>query len=316
MLCRAPGKIVLWGEYAVLAGAPAVIMAVDRYASVDLQPRVEGWHLSSRGFLTPSIDKFTDEFAKAPVSAFAEAALQSLGHSRFVKPFSCVSDTSDFFAGAKLGIGSSAALCTATYTALARWLDQEPSFSAALDVHQQWQGGTGSGLDVAASWHGGVVRFERAHASAAPAVAPFELPQDMRWQVVWTGSSASTVAAVGRFSAWRSNNDTSVLDALASAAREATRQPSLSNLANYQQCLRDLDDTAHLKVFTPEHDQLGKIAAEFGLVYKPCGAGGGDIGTAFGNDPSAFEAFGKRVDETPFHTLSVEIAEHGIEVSD
>jgi mevalonate kinase len=30
---RAPGKVMLSGEYAVLDGAPALVMAVDRYAS-------------------------------------------------------------------------------------------------------------------------------------------------------------------------------------------------------------------------------------------------------------------------------------------
>ena len=31
---RAPGKLVALGEYAVLDGAPAVVLALDRYAEV------------------------------------------------------------------------------------------------------------------------------------------------------------------------------------------------------------------------------------------------------------------------------------------
>ena len=34
VVASAPGKIVLSGEYAVLAGAPAIVMAVDRRARV------------------------------------------------------------------------------------------------------------------------------------------------------------------------------------------------------------------------------------------------------------------------------------------
>ena len=32
---RAPGKIVLSGAYAVLAGAPAIVSAVSRYVTAD-----------------------------------------------------------------------------------------------------------------------------------------------------------------------------------------------------------------------------------------------------------------------------------------
>jgi len=35
-LASAPGKLVLLGEYAVLDGAPALVMAVERYCRVEL----------------------------------------------------------------------------------------------------------------------------------------------------------------------------------------------------------------------------------------------------------------------------------------
>ena len=44
----APGKIVLWGEYAVLEGAPAVTMAVSRYSKVDLATTQESWEFTSK----------------------------------------------------------------------------------------------------------------------------------------------------------------------------------------------------------------------------------------------------------------------------
>ena len=40
----APGKLVLSGEYAVLDGAPAVAMAIDRRAVVDVSRSQEPWH--------------------------------------------------------------------------------------------------------------------------------------------------------------------------------------------------------------------------------------------------------------------------------
>src|SRR5690606_27773541 len=39
LTARAPGKAVVLGEYAVLGGAPALVLAVDRYCSASIGPR-------------------------------------------------------------------------------------------------------------------------------------------------------------------------------------------------------------------------------------------------------------------------------------
>ena len=53
----APGKVVLWGEYAVLRGAPAMVMAVDREAICTIDLNQDGansaddrWQFESLGF--------------------------------------------------------------------------------------------------------------------------------------------------------------------------------------------------------------------------------------------------------------------------
>ncbi len=46
---RAPGKLVALGEYAVLDGAPALVLAIDRYAVATLEPSRDGdCHLRTR----------------------------------------------------------------------------------------------------------------------------------------------------------------------------------------------------------------------------------------------------------------------------
>jgi phosphomevalonate kinase len=39
---RAPGKLVALGEYAVLDGAPAVVLAIDRYVEASIEPSTDG----------------------------------------------------------------------------------------------------------------------------------------------------------------------------------------------------------------------------------------------------------------------------------
>ena len=47
----APGKVVLWGEYAVLAGAAAGVMALNTPATVAASRSTDdAWHFSSQGF--------------------------------------------------------------------------------------------------------------------------------------------------------------------------------------------------------------------------------------------------------------------------
>ena len=38
VFAEAPGKLVILGEYAVLTGAPALVLAVDRYCRAEIAP--------------------------------------------------------------------------------------------------------------------------------------------------------------------------------------------------------------------------------------------------------------------------------------
>ncbi|HUQ50718.1 MAG TPA: hypothetical protein VM692_00765, partial [Gammaproteobacteria bacterium] len=42
IVARAPGKVVALGEYAVLDGAPAVVLAVDRFVEVTIAASPDG----------------------------------------------------------------------------------------------------------------------------------------------------------------------------------------------------------------------------------------------------------------------------------
>lgn len=312
--CSAPGKIVLWGEYAVLDGAPACVMAVDRLAQVRLNPHGDAWHFTTAGFTSRPHQQTSAKLPTAAAAGFTRTICEYWGVKTLSKPFAMHSDSSDFFLAAeKLGLGSSAAICCATYAALAYVYDRPATLAEALAIHRIWQGGRGSGLDIACSWLGGTIRFASGEAtSTAPVAAD--------WLVVWVGNSTSTATNLGGFSAWRNTADVQPLTALGDASAALFHDFTTATLLHYVSCLERLDEVAKLNIFTAAHRTLVKLAAVCGLTYKPCGAGGGDVGIAFAlhDDASArkqaLQRFQDACTEHRFFPLDLGTTQHGIRV--
>ncbi len=317
----APGKVVLWGEYAVLAGAPAAVLAVNRRAEVLYAAAHNTWRFSSLGFHTPSVQWPGAAFCRAPAAQVAEAVLNGWGFTEYPAAFSLRSDSRAFYHqpaarqnAEKLGIGSSAAVCVATYHLLARQLQRTPDLDEAISIHRALQGGKGSGLDVAASWHGSI-RFRQTAGGAevAPLAAAGAVPlADLHWRVVWTGASSSTSQHISSFSRWRQSHPSGPLDQLCAASESLCNGLDMDRLAVYCERLQALDKAAALNIFTPAHQQLATIAHAEGLVYKPCGAGGGDVGMAFSNSARALAAFCAQASRQGMHILDLETADHGV----
>ena len=314
----APGKVVLFGEYAVLTGAPAAVMAVNAYASVEVsQSQDSNWHFSSAGFNCEPSRHAGNELPKDASAGFTATALEHWGYRSLkdsaLEPTQVRTDTAAFFhRGNKLGLGSSAAACTATYVALAQRLQRQATVREALDIHRNWQGGKGSGLDVASCWLGGVIRFQ----NAAAAVLPW--PQKLGWQVVWSGTSAATTDHIAHFDEWRRQADLKPLRRLSELSNDLCNTPNLTLLGAYQRALMDLDKAAELKIFSAEHEELVKIATAFGLVYKPCGAGGGDIGIAFADltqGTDVLEDFRMAATAAGFYCPKLETDQHGVRLA-
>ncbi len=315
---HAPGKIVLWGEYAVLAGAPARVMAVNRRAEVSLSVVSDSGHrFSSLGFLTPGVDLPGSNYVDTPVTALFNTICKQWGYADYPIPLALTMDTRAFFqagVNTKLGLGSSAALCVALYRAMSIALDREANLAEAIRIHNTFQNSRGSGVDVAASWHGGVIQCQQAADTlyVEPAGDNGKLP----WRAVFTGTSSSTPRHIHSFSHWRRQADTRPLTGLCQASEQLCKVVSMENLAAYTHALQVLDRAAELNIFTPPHRQLATIARDLGLVYKPCGAGGGDIGVVFADhdvDPAVFDRFNTGVLNQGLYPLDLEVAQHGAE---
>ena len=321
----APGKMVLLGEYAVLFGAPAAVMAVNRRARVGLAPSSSNrWRLTAPG-LAPRPVEFDIDAGGAvrwidedlgECFALVERLLHELDCAGVVElgrltPAAVTLDTREFFQSRddsrhKLGLGSSAALTVALASALVVWADDgrlpdaDARWSQTLvDLHRKMQGGVGSGIDVAASMLGGVLRFQLDEDSSVVATRPIVLPSDLQILPIWTGRSASTRGFLERLETGRAAHPHGVDEAISrlgevskagiDALEAGAASGFLDAVDGFWDALEALGREIEMPILSQEHRRLRRLAAECGVHYKPSGAGGGDLGIAFGFDPNAMQ---------------------------
>ncbi len=275
-VATAPGKIVLSGEYAVLWDAPAVCMAVDRRARAEVLPSDDGaCQLVTPGFSGEERFRVLDAVTNGP----RPARRIELDTSAFRED------------GRKTGIGSSAAIAVALSAALH---DSVDVFASALAAHARLQGGTGSGIDVAAAVYGGLFAYEK----ASRRVAPLAWPEGLCFRVIWTGVSASTQARIARLAAEATGASRSALllaaPDMCAAWRSGDADAVLAQYVSYIGVLRQFGIDHDLGIFDAGHDELTDAAMADGLIYKPAGAGGGDIGMLLGRRDAELDAFLER----------------------
>lgn len=289
----APGKAVLSGEYAVLHGAPAICMAVNHRATARITRQNKDWHtVSAPGYSSvegrflaagaePEWLQGEDEYKLVDV---AWRALDGCSDGGLAIEL----DTRAFFdhvSGVKLGLGSSAAMTVALTAAMSRSNDV---FGEASDVHRAFQAGSGSGVDIATSVHGGLLEYRMHDARTVQ----LSWPTGLDYRLVWTGVPASTAGKLVQFQGRSKKPSLDALLESAAGMAKAWRSASdvLAELPAYVEMLRQFSDDYDLGIFDAGHDKLVTEAQMAGLVYKPCGAGGGDIGILLG-------AHGEQLDE-------------------
>ncbi len=285
----ASGKVVLSGEYAVLLGAPAIVAAVDRSAKCSLETNSTGnWSIRSQPPFW-NADLTLQDLQDASPRDRVAYALRCL--SRLVE-LPChaqlIMDTRSLFHfGKKIGMGSSAASLVSLYVAICTMGKVEHSLDEALDLHSKVHG-SGSGLDVAASYHGGVIEYRERQ------VAPLSLPDGLHFKVFYAGASTSTKDRVESFQRWIASQPESTADRFCTAAIgvvESTKSAEgfLDALRYFVGIQELIDNGSGLGIWGPQHRAMKSLANREGVLYKPSGAGGGDIGLAFSVDKEVLE---------------------------
>jgi phosphomevalonate kinase len=281
VIASAPGKLILTGEYAVLGGAPALVIAVNRRVIAQRRAGPRG----SAPFLVAVADELASRFGGDNRSV--QAALET------------EVDSSTLYDGElKLGLGSSAAVTVAvTARALAAEhrvvpvIDRELVFAIASAAHARAQaalGAAGSGADIAAAVHGGAIAFQRGRADR------LTWPPGVVLLPFFTGIAAETPRLVAAVTAARERERAAVEAALAqvtAASRAAcqacaVRAPEIAANALVQALVlagRAIDQLAaatRIPLVPPCVTAARAALAPLGGTAKTTGAGGGDVAVA------------------------------------
>lgn len=342
----APGKLVLAGEYAVLDGAPAIVAAIDvrARAKVVAIPGAESIFfdaVSGRAFYFV-IDgsaglRWVGE-RPAANGAILEAVISSCCEYSTLfddgPSFRVSMNTDDFFthiAGqwTKLGVGSSAsalvALVGALVTELNLVMPPDELLAVCHAAHHRFQGGRGSGADVATAVYGGVVTVRRGAEADSINVTTCGWPSGLSVLPIWSGASASTSELLVRFENFRSDNPAEYrrhlrrLKTLSEHACVAWSEQSvidvLNALAGYDDALRALDNDAQIGIGTEPHARIRQLVERHGAVYKISGAGGGDFGLALTDSTEMLDAVRADCLDGGFEILDKPFAVEGLAVS-
>ena len=315
----APGKLFLTGEWAVLRGAPALVAAVDRRARVTVEPGA-GQGIEIASLAEGRCARFTGESEPgAPLpGGDTGVVLAALRQRREAwRPMRVVVDSRSFLVGErKLGLGRSAATLVAAVAALGASESDAALLRRALEANALFQAGHGSGADVAAAVHGGVIEVRRNPASDDLEVTPRTLPAGLHLVAGWTGTSAHTPPLLARFAAAPLPAVFADLTAAATAATDAVAGGDaaalLAAVDRAAGLLARLGAALDLPLVTPELARLVRAANRAGAAAKPSGAGGGDCGIAFATSAAQAMAVQAAWRDAGILPLPVAIAGQGV----
>jgi len=313
----APGKVVLCGEYAVLDGAAAISMAVNRRATVRVSDFDGDWHrVSAPGYSSlegrfVSNDATVDWLQGEDEYRIVDAVWRTLGRTEHGS-LSIELDTRAFLdsvSGSKIGIGSSAALTVALAAALGESSDV---LDPAIRAHSVFQQGVGSGVDIATAVSGGLIEYRVNEAT----ISRLRWPAGLAYRLVWTGVPASTRTKLDKLQLAGRRTSRSSLASAAETMATAWRSASavMCEYPAYIETLRQFSVDHDLGIFDAGHDKLVSEAAAAGLVYKPCGAGGGDVGILLGDDDERLDDFVTRLEPWGCQALEARLEPDGVEM--
>jgi len=347
-----PGKLIILGEYAVLEGADALVSSVNRYVIVEIStPEDDVCQISSNLISRPLCFKVDKNGNCDPEQNQSEQLISTMKFSLAIitricshiaqiglpiHPFIIKIDTSQFYFGEnKLGLGSSAALTVALIVSIVNHIgiekkvftDKYDMFRFACDTHFFAQGNKGSGIDIAASVFGGVNIYNMntsGQEGRSQQISPVSDLPGLFLLPVWSGISVSTrelLSQVEGFKALHKSEYNEVMLKLLTLSASGCETYTAKNLSDfldilqdYYNVLKDFSEMSKIPIISDIHKKIATIVSNTDGVYKPSGAGGGDLGIVFSDSKNTLESVKKDLFQNDFETLELGISETGVVV--
>ena len=291
----APGKIILFGEHAVVYGEPAIAVAVDKRTTckvvqTDEETTVNGYPIDRE---------------------YHSYILEALKCVDIDSPLKIITE-SDVPSGA--GMGSSAAVTVATLASLhdiEGKVDEETIAREAFKVEWAVQG-SASPIDTSTSTHGNAVMLSK------------EMGEDFLWNISkegneWnihhsdipdmqmvigdTGIHAKTGPLVDKVRRFYMNNNFAkeIVEEIGKIVMEGSKALSDGDLEKVGELMdRDHELLTILGVSHPKLERLVRGARKYSYGAKLTGAGGGGSMVAVTDDPEKVANIIKRRGGTPY----------------
>jgi phosphomevalonate kinase len=214
----------------------------------------------------------------------------------------------------KLGFGSSAAVCVATFAAACaasrvRW-DLRRAFVACKEQHNRAQGSAGSGGDIAASLAGGLAWLRGNELGRFDSVPPLA--------VLFHPHSASTPQFISNTKRFKQEQPLAYARHVAGlgaiAEKAAQDRSALAWVALVREACAALDafgKASGTAIVTDYQREVSAICDALGAASKPAGAGGGDVSLLCAPDDTTLAAAMAAIRKTGGHCEPLAIAAQG-----
>ncbi len=290
----APGKLMLFGEHAVVYDHPCLVTAVDQRIKLTAELidepnfELEATDVDITGYKKPISELGQGDIPKG--AKFVEIAVKNIYEKFGLDKGIRVTTSSEF--SSKFGFGSSSASTVCAVKALAELFDLkldnkgvfDLAYKAVLDIQ-----GKGSGFDVAAAVYGGTLYF----LTGGKTIEPLMI-SNLPLIVGYSGIKADTVTLINAVKEKFADNQSrldeiySEIDALVEKAK-----PEIVN-ENWEEVGKlMIENQTLLKELGVSIEKLDQMidGAVSGGAYggKLSGAGGGDCMIAFGPAESLTE---------------------------